>query len=82
VTGTLTAILGYRDDSPPIAVLANMAARMASQLANGLSGDQFVAAWLAMNAMDPAENTWTAVGMDRRGYYWIEEGSRITILDG
>jgi hypothetical protein len=71
-SGSLTAILGYGDDAPSTDVLREIAASMAARLAGGLSGAQFVDAWLAINSSQDAGNTWNAVGMDGRGYFWID----------
>lgn len=70
--GPLTAILGYDDDAPSTSVMADIASSMAERLAGGLSGNQFVDTWLAINANHDGKNTWNAVGMDARGYFWIK----------
>jgi hypothetical protein len=74
-SGVLTAVVGYLDDAPSTGVVAEIAASMASQLAGGLSGAQYVDTWLAINAGHDASNTWNAAGMDSRGYFWIGSAS-------
>lgn len=70
--GPLTAILGYDDDAPSTSVVAQVASTLAERFASGLSGNQFVDTWLAINAKHDGENTWNAVAMEARGYFWIE----------
>ena len=45
---------------------------LADRLASGISGDQHADAWMDINAAHSGKNTWNAVAMDRRGYFWIE----------
>ena len=70
--GPLTAILGYDDDAPSAGVLQDIADSMAQRIKSGLSGDQYADAWMDINAAHSGKNTWNAVAMDRRGYFWIE----------
>ena len=78
--GPLTAILGYDDDAPSVDVIKDIASQMGDRLAGGASGTQYVDAWLDINVDHDGKNTWNAVGMDRRGYFWIGT-ERATIVD-
>jgi hypothetical protein len=72
--GPLSAIMGYRDEAPADIPVGNaIAARMGAAIRAGLNEDQWVPAWLQINADHSGQNTWNAVGMDANGYWWIEK---------
>jgi hypothetical protein len=74
--GPLTAVLGYRGAAPDLASVAmGIAIEMGKRIAAGLDDDEWVLAWLEVNGNDPGANTWNAVGLDTRGYWWIEDGT-------
>jgi hypothetical protein len=74
--GPLTAILGYRGDSPDIgSVGKSIAALMGEKISAGLKDDAWVKTWLLLNAEHSGKDTWSAVGMDTTGYYWIQARS-------
>jgi hypothetical protein len=76
VGGPLTALLGYRDEAPRTEdVGREIARKMGEKIAAGLKDDEWVKTWLSINAEHPGKNTWNAVGMDQRGYWWIEARS-------
>jgi hypothetical protein len=74
--GPVAAILGYQDDAPNIGdVGQDIATQMGTKLAAGLNDDELVPTWLKINGDQPGKNTWNAVGIDAKGYWWIEEKS-------
>jgi hypothetical protein len=75
--GSLTAILGYRDKAPFDRIEGKqIAALMGQKIAAGLQPDQWVRVWLELH-VDSTMKRWpefrNAVGMDEKGYYWIEK---------
>ena len=80
--GPLTTILGYRDDAPSLFdVGAEIAEKMGAKIAGGLRDDEWAQAWLTVNGDHPGRNTWNAVAMDSKGYWWIEPWSTSKMLD-
>jgi hypothetical protein len=74
--GPLTTILGYRDAAPSVFdVGAEIAQKMGAKIAGGLRDDEWAQAWLTVNGDHPGQNTWNAVAMDSKGYWWIEPWS-------
>jgi hypothetical protein len=74
--GPLIAILGYEDEAPAEKhVGEEIAKTMGKRISKGLKEDEWVHAWLEINGDHDGRNTWNAVGLDRRGYWWIEEKS-------
>jgi hypothetical protein len=74
--GPLTAILGYRDDSPNIKdVGKDIAHQMGARIAAGLKDDEWAQSWLFINAEHSGSDTWNGVAMDQNGYWWIEARS-------
>ena len=74
--GPLSAILGYDDNSPEIkGTGADLARKIGAKIASGVKDDQIVPAWEQINAAHTGKNTWNAVGMDQRGYWWIHQRS-------
>jgi hypothetical protein len=76
--GPLSAILGYRDEAPAEKhVGEEIAKTMGKRIAAGLNKDQWVQVWLDINGDHDGKNTWNAVAMDDRGYWWIERRDRL-----
>lgn len=74
--GPLSTILGYRDAAPSLNdVGAEIAKNMGAKIAGGLRDDEWAQAWLTVNGDHPGQNTWNAVAMDSKGYWWIEPWS-------
>jgi hypothetical protein len=74
--GPLSAILGYSgEDTLDKSVENEIAAQMGAKIAGGLDEDEWVEAWLTINGDHKGKRTWNAVGMDTKGYWWIEERS-------
>jgi hypothetical protein len=72
--GSLVAILGYADDAPDIgSVGKDIAEKMGKKIAAGLKDDAWVKTWLNINGDHPGKNTWNAVGIDEKGYWWIHD---------
>jgi len=82
--GPLSTILGYRDAAPSLSdVGAEIAEKMGAKIAGGLRDDEWAQAWLTVNGDHPGQNTWNAVAMDSKGYWWIEPWSVISrMADG
>ncbi len=74
--GLVTTNLGYRDAAPSlIDVEEEIADKMGKRIAAGLKDDEWAQAWLTINGDHPGQNTWNAVAMDSKGYWWIEPWS-------
>jgi hypothetical protein len=71
--GPLSAILGYRGVPPADSVVSSIAARMGAKLKASVNENLWVPAWIEINAEHPGKNTWNAVGIDPKGYWWIEK---------
>ena len=75
--GPLTAILGYGSEAPADKTVGNeIASQMGKKIVAGLNDDQWVKVWLKINGDHPGRHTWNAVGIDEKGYWWIEERSQ------
>jgi hypothetical protein len=74
--GSLTAILGYRDKAPFDRIEGSkIAALMGKKIAAGLDEDQWVQVWLKLHGDSHLQNARNAVGIDQKGYWWIETRS-------
>jgi hypothetical protein len=74
--GPVTTILGYRDAAPSLFdVEEEIADKMGKRIAAGLKDDEWAQAWLTVNGDHPGKDTWNAVAMDSKGYWWIEPWS-------
>jgi OmpA family len=75
--GPLTAILGYGGEAPADKPVGNeIAYQMGEKIVAGLNDDQWVKVWLKINGDHSGRQTWNAVGMDEKGYWWIEKRSQ------
>jgi hypothetical protein len=86
--GSLIAILGYgnREKAPFDRIEGKqIATLMGQKMAAGLQADQWVQTWLELH-VDSSMKRWpefrNAVGMDEKGYYWIEKRGALRQFTG
>src|SRR6202000_2568651 len=76
--GPVSVILGYADAAPSRGdVGEEVVEKMGAKIAAGLKADDWGREWLTGNGDHPGKNTWNAVGMDSRGFWWIEPRTKL-----